>query len=118
MENELASYDIAGKGPAIPFLPPRTVEVRLNIRSHRTWCLHNINLMAPIPISVWKIWTNLREAEVKACEDKALNMSSSMSEDQAIANAFSLALYDLSKCTTSSVVVHAKQEVLTCPPRH
>jgi hypothetical protein len=30
MENELVSQDTAGRGPAIPFLPPRIVEVRLN----------------------------------------------------------------------------------------
>ena len=36
MEYELASLDASGKGPAIPFLPPRTVEVRLNVRSYRT----------------------------------------------------------------------------------
>jgi hypothetical protein len=72
-EQELASIDASGKGPAIPFLPPRTIEVRLNTRSHRTWCLNNINLLAPIPNSVWKVWANLSEGEIKACEDRALS---------------------------------------------
>ena len=118
MENELASQDSTGKGPAIPFLPPRTVVIRLNNRSHRTWCLQNIILMAPIPSSIWKIWSNLTEAEVKAYQDRAPNMSSAISEGQAIANSFPLALYDHYKCTTTSIVVHAKQEVLTCPTKH
>lgn len=117
-EIELASQETVGKGPAIPFLPPRTVEVRLNTKSHRTWCLNNINLMAPIPVSVWRVWANLTDAEIKACEDKALTVSSSLSEGQPIPNAFPLALYDHYKCTTTSVMVHAKQDVLTCPPRH
>ena len=52
---EIAFADSAGMGPAISFLPQRTVEVRLNASSHRTWCLNNINLLAPIPISFWKI---------------------------------------------------------------
>lgn len=55
MDQEMASANSTSIGPAIPFLPQRTVEVRLNARLHRTWCLNNINLLAPIPISVWKI---------------------------------------------------------------
>jgi hypothetical protein len=101
----------------IPFLPPRIVEVRLNTRSHRTWCLQNINLLAPVPVSIWKLWANLSEAEVKTCEDKALNLGKSLLERQAVANAFPLALFDHHKCTTTSIMVHTKQEVLTCPPR-
>jgi hypothetical protein len=118
MENELSSQDNAGRGPAIPFVPARTVEVRLNNRSHRTWCLQNINLLAPIPASAWRIWANLTENEVKNCEDKALTMTSSLPEGIAVANAFPLALYEHHKYNTTSVKVHAKQEVLTCPPRH
>jgi hypothetical protein len=118
MESELASLDASGKGPDIPFLPPRTVEVRLNTRSHRTWCLNNINLLAPIPLAVWKVWGNLSEGDMKSCEKKAVNSSSPLIQGHAIANAFPLALFDHNKCTTSSVLVHAKQDVLTCPPRH
>lgn len=118
MELEHASSDASGKGPAIPFLPPRTVEVRLNARSHRTWCLNNINLLAPIPAAVWKLWGNLSEGDMKACEDKAINGSSPLAQGHSIANAFPLALYDHNKCTTTTVLVHVKQDVLTCPPRH
>jgi hypothetical protein len=117
MDQEMASVESSGKGPAIPFLPQRTVEVRLNARSHRTWCLSNINLLAPIPISVWKIWANLSESEVKSCEDKALSSASQSVEAHTIANAFPLALYEHHKCTTTSILLHAKQDVLTCPPR-
>jgi hypothetical protein len=118
MENELSSQDNAGRGHAIPFVPARTIEVRLNNRSHRTWCLQNINLLAPILAFAWRIWANLTENEVKSCEDKALTMNSSLHEGIAIANAFPLALYEHHKCNITSVKVHAKQEVLTCPPRH
>ena len=93
------------------------VEVRLNSRSHRIWYLNNINLLAPIPISIWKVWANLCDGVVKAYEDKAVNAKIQTVEDQAIANAFPLALYKHHKCTTLAVSVHAKQEVLTCPPR-
>jgi hypothetical protein len=51
IENVLALQDANNRGPAIRFLHPRIVEVRLNNRSHCTWCLHNINLLAPIHIA-------------------------------------------------------------------
>jgi hypothetical protein len=54
IETKLASQDTTGKGSAISFLPPRILEVKLNTRSHCTWCLSNINLLAPILVSVWK----------------------------------------------------------------
>lgn len=55
---------------------------------------------------------------MKACEEKAVNSCGPASQGHTIANAFPLALYDHNKCTTSTVLVHAKQDVLTCPPRH
>jgi hypothetical protein len=118
LDQELASLDSSSKGLAIPLLPPRTVEVRLNTRSHRSWCLNNINLLVPIPTSVWKIWANLSEAEVKACEDRALSSPSQVTEALPITNAYPLALFDHHKCTTTTISLHAKQDVLTCLPRH
>ena len=118
MEQEVASNDASGRGPAIPFLPRRAVEVRLNTRSHRTWCLNNINLLAPIPTSVWKVWANLSDANIKTCEDRALTSATQAAEGLAVANAFPLALFDHHKCTTMSIKLHAKQDVLTCPPRN
>lgn len=55
LESKLASSDTARKGLAIPFVPHRIVEIRFNTRSHHTWGMSNINLLAPIPTSVWKI---------------------------------------------------------------
>jgi hypothetical protein len=118
LDQELAASDSSSKGPLIPFLPPCTVEVRLNTRSYYTWCLNNINLLALIPTSIWKIWANLSESEVKACKEKALSTASQLVEAHPIANAFPLALFDNSKCTTTTIMLHAKQDVLTCPPRH
>jgi hypothetical protein len=118
LDQKLAASDSSGKGPSIPFLPSRIVEVRLNTRSHRTWCLNNINLLAPIPSSIWKIWANLSKSEVKACKEKALSTSSLLVEAHPIANAFPLALFDNHKCSTTAIMLHVKQDVLTCPPCH
>jgi hypothetical protein len=51
-EANRAALEASGRGLAIPFLPARVVEDQLNTKSHRTWCLSNINLMAPITISM------------------------------------------------------------------
>ena len=64
--------------------------------------------MAPILVSVWKVWTNLSKAEVKACKDKVLTISNFLSKELAIANAFFLAHYDHHKCTTTFVMIHTK----------
>ena len=117
-ERDLASLDTAGKGPAIPFLPSRAVEEQLASRSHRTWCLKNINLLAPISIPMWKIWADISDQEATACEDKALSCVGLFKEPQELVNAFPIAIYDHHKSTTSTIKVHAKQDVLTCAPRH
>jgi hypothetical protein len=117
-EKDLASLENAGKGPAIPFLPSRVVEEQLASRSHRTWCLKNINLLAPISLSMWKIWADISDSEVAACEERALSCVGLLKEPQEMVNAFPIAIYDHHKCTTTTIKVHAKQDVLTCAPRH
>lgn len=110
--------EATGRGPAIPFLPPRAVEEQLSTRSHRTWCINNINLLAPITTSMWKMWAFLSDIDVKRCEDKALSREGLLREPVIIPNAFPLALFDHHKCTSTKVQVLVKQDVLTCPPRH
>jgi hypothetical protein len=117
-EKDLASLENAGKGPTIPFLPSRAIEEQLASRSHRTWCLKNINLLAPISLSMWKIWADISDSEVAACEERALSFVGLLKEPQEMVNAFPIAIYDHHKCTTTTIKVHAKQDVLTCAPRH
>ena len=93
VEFEIASLDAnAGNGPDIPFTPPRTVEWRLNSHLHRSWCLKNINLLAPIPTSVWKIWAHMTEVEIKSCEEKAFASEPLFKDGKIIPNAFPLVL--------------------------
>ena len=110
--------EASGKGPSIPFLPPRAVEDLLATRSHRTWCVNNINLLAPITVPMWKMWANMDDKEIKICEDRALNRLYMQKEAVLIPNAFPLAMFDHHKCTTTKVQVLVKQDVITCPPRH
>ena len=119
VEFEIASLDAdASNGPDIPFTPPRTVEWRLNSRLHRTWCLKNINLLAPIPTSVWKIWAHMTEVEIKSCEEKAFVSEPLFKDGKIIPNAFPLVLYDQHKCPTLPVLLFLKQDLGTAAPRH
>jgi hypothetical protein len=111
-----AALEASGRGPAIPFLPARAVEDQLNTKSHRTWCLNNINLMAPITIPMWKIWAYLSDQEVKRCEERALNCENLLREPIILSNAFPLALFDHHKCNTTKIQVLAKQNVMTVNP--
>ena len=116
-EQQRSEVEAAGKGPCIPFLPSRAVEQLLATRAHRTWCLQNANLLAPISILMWKFWGNLSDAEVKKCEEQALSCTGLLKIPVVIPNAFPLAMYDHHKCTSTTVQVLIKQDVLTCPPR-
>ena len=116
-EMDMASLEVVEKSPIIPFLPSRAIEEQLASRSHRTWCLKNINLLAPICLSMWKIWADISDSEATACEERALNcMGNMLKEPQVMANAFLIAIYDHHKCTSHVIKIHAKQDVLTCPP--
>jgi cation transport regulator ChaC len=83
-----ASLEASGRGSAIPFIPPRALEEQLASRSHRTWCVSNINLLAPISIPMWQLWASLSDAEVKASEDRALNRVGLLKDPIMIPNAF------------------------------
>ena len=118
IESQREMLEASGKGPAIPFVPPWAVEELLASRGHRTWCLKNINLLAPITTSMWKAWENLSDAEIKVAEDRTLSCANILKEPAVLANAFPLALFDNHKCTTTKILLHAKQDMLTCNPRH
>ena len=91
-DQQRADMEAAGKGPLVPFLPARAGEQLLATRAHRTWCLQNANLLAPISIPMWKFWGNLSDNEVKLCEERALSCSSLLKAPVVIPNAFPLAM--------------------------
>jgi hypothetical protein len=105
---DMASFEAAKKGHAIPFLPECAVEEQLASHSHRTWCLKNINLLAPISLSMWKIWTDISDSKAAAYEERALSCMGMFKEPQVMANAFPIAVYDHHKYTSSVIKFHAK----------
>jgi hypothetical protein len=67
---------------------------------------------------MWKFWTFLSDDEVKECEERALSCHNMTKKDGIlIPNAFPLAMFDHHKCTTTAIMLHAKQDMMTCNPR-
>ena len=66
---DMASLEVIGKGLAIPFLPECVVEEQLASHSYRMWCLKNIDLLAPISLSMWKIWVDISDSKSIACKE-------------------------------------------------
>lgn len=117
-EKDLAVLEATRKGHSIPLVPSRAVEDQLAEKHHRMWCLRNINLLAPISTPMYKLYANLTDSEVTACEKRALTcMGTFGTKPQELINAFPIALYDHHKCTSLRVNVHAKKDLLTCNPR-
>ena len=74
-DQQCADMEATGKGPSVPFVLARAVEQLLATRAHRTWCLQNANLLAPISIPMWKFWGNPCSCSLKdwvyTCMDRA-----------------------------------------------
>jgi hypothetical protein len=76
-----------------------------------------INL-APISTPMWKFWTYLSDDEVKECEERALSCHNMAKKDGVlIPNAFPLAMFGHHKYTTTAIMLHTKQDMMTCNPR-
>lgn len=108
-EKDLALLMASGKGPVVPFTPPRSIEAQVAAKAHRCWGLVNINLLAPISIPMWKTWSNMANAEVETLRSHAINGTGILREGQPIPGAFPLSLYDHQKCPSSDVRILTKQ---------
>lgn len=107
----------AGANLNIPAVPRRAVEDQLSLRGQRCWTINNINLLAPIPPAVWRIWCAFTAAEIKACEELAMNGNQAFKSAIFVDHAFPLYLFDHSKCTVPDVKLHVKFEIPTANDR-
>lgn len=116
-ERDLASLTASDRGPTVPLIPPRTIEDLPPARGHRIWIAGSVNLLAPIPLAVWRFWLNLSIKDVDTCTDHAINASAIQKDLIELVRAFPLSMYDHQKCSTLEVKVHTKQDLQTAPPR-
>ena len=107
-QKEEAELVASGKKLAIPFTPPRTVEDMLISCDHRVWQVGNINLLAPIPPFVWRIWSGLQLNDMKECKETIANNRAFCTSASTISNAYTLSTFDHSKCCTDSIKLHYK----------
>jgi hypothetical protein len=114
MEKDMAELNSSRKGgPAIPLTPHRSVEHQVAGKQHRMWVLGNINLLAPLPIPVWKFWTNMTNTEVEMLKRNTVTNSGLLRDSQLLVNYFALSMYDHHKCPSTMVRVFTKQDLPT-----
>jgi hypothetical protein len=101
------------KGPLVPVKPPRCVELLVADHHHRMWAIGNTNLLAPISIPMWRIWAGLSDAEIEQCRQQALNNIGVLRAPVDLLPAFPLNMFEHSKCTTTEVKLHTKQDLPT-----
>jgi hypothetical protein len=101
------------KGPVVPVKPSRCVELLVADHQHRMWAVGNTNLLAPITIPMWKMWAGMSETEVEHCKKQALNNVGVLRAPVDLIPAFSLNMFEHSKCTTTEVKLHTKQDLPT-----
>ena len=101
------------KGPLVPVKPPRCVELMVADCQHKMWAIGNTNLLAPISILMWKTWAGISETELEHCKKQALNNVGVLRAPVDLIPAFSLNMFEHSKCTTTEVKLHTKQDLPT-----
>lgn len=101
------------KGPIVPLKPPRCVELLVTECHHKMWATGNTNLLAPITIPMWKTWAGLTDADVENFRKQALNNIGVLRAPIDLLPAFSLNMFEHSKCTTTEVKLHTKQDLPT-----
>ena len=101
------------KGPLVPVKPPRCVELLVVEHQHRMWVIGNTNIMAPILILMWKTWAGLSDAEIEQCRHQALNNIGVLRAPVDLFHAFPLNMFKHSKCMTTEVKLHTKQDLPT-----
>ena len=101
------------KGPVVPLKPPRCVELLVTDCNHKMWIAGNTNLLAPITVPMWKHWAGLTDADVENFRKQALNNVGVLRAPIDLLPAFSLNMFEHSKCTTTEVKLHTKQDLPT-----
>lgn len=101
------------KGPLVLVKPPRCVKLMVADHQHQMWAVGNTNLLAPISILMWKTWAGLSEVEIEHCKKQTLNNVGVLRAHVDMLPAFSLNMFEHSKCTTNEVKLHTKQYIRT-----
>jgi hypothetical protein len=77
------------------------------------WAAGNTNLMAPITIQMWWTWAGLTDVDIENFKKQVLNNVGVLRASIDLLPAFSLNMFEHSKCTTIEVKLHTKQDLPT-----
>ena len=117
IEREQESLVATGRHLAVPFVPQRSIKDQMTSKDHRVWATGNMNSLAPLLPSTWRIWAGLSKSEMDECKEAALHGKKLITNGQNMANAFALYGYDHGKCPVTAVKLHIKLEVPTANDR-
>ena len=117
IEKEQDNLVASGRHLAVPFVPQRAIEDQMLTKDHRVWATGNMNSLAPILPSTWRIWVGLQKSDVDECKEAALHGKKLITNGQNLTNAFAFYGYDHGKCPVTAVKLHIKLEVLTANDR-
>jgi len=117
IEREQETLVSSGRHLAIPFVPHRTIEDQMTTKDHRVWASGNVNSLAPMLLSTWRIWAGLNKSDLEVCKEAALHSKRLISNGEILVNAFALYNFDHSKCPVTAVKLHIKLEVPTANDR-
>ena len=112
VEAEQSTLIPSGKRTVIPFKPPRAVEDEVAQKEHKYWKLGNLNLAAPISRSTWRIWADLKPAEIEESREQALWGKNFITSGTSFSHAFPISAFDYRKCDVPLIKLHVKQP---CP---
>ena len=101
------------KGPVVPLKPPRCIKLLVVEHQHKMWAAGNTNVLAPITMQMWKTWAGLTDGDIDNFKKQALNNVGVLRAPVDLLPAFSLNMFEHSKCTTTEVKLHAKQDLPT-----
>ena len=112
VETKQSTLIPSGKRTVVPFKPPRAMEDEVAQKDHNCRKLGNLNLAAPISKSTWRIWADLKHAEIEECREQALWGKIFITSGTVVSHAFPISSFDYDKCDMPFVKLHVK---LPCP---
>jgi hypothetical protein len=113
-EAETAMLVATSRQPAVPYTTRRAVEDLVEPKDNNVWAIGNINLLAPIPPSTWRIWANLKQTEIKESREHAICGTWFIKNGTPLLHGFPLYLFDHTKCDMQTLKLHVK---VCCPTR-
>ena len=113
-EEEIATRVVIGHQLAIPYTMQRAVKDLVEPKDNKIRAIGNINLLAPILPSTWRIWADLRQTEIDESWKHTICGTQFIKNRTLLLHGFPLYQHDHTKCDIQTFKLHIK---VCCPTR-